>query len=333
MARLQGYRIGISSGDINGIGPEVILRSLSEHPEWLRTHAFILYGHPSLLDASARGSLDPHNLIGGQEITSPGFYIYPAWKEELEIEAGRPTKASGYAAKASLEHAARAWVDSSIDALVTAPIDKKNINEAGFGFPGHTEYLADACGVEEPLMFLVTEALRVGVVTGHIPLKDVPSQITAAAIGKKAKAMQMSLMKDFGIKRPRIALLGLNPHAGDRGLIGSEDEEVIRPFINGLDWDEGEALGPLPADGFFGGGAYKDFDGVLAMYHDQGLIPFKTLSFGKGVNFTAGLPFIRTSPDHGTAFDLAGKGMADSRSFSCAIELAIEIIKSRRKSS
>jgi 4-hydroxythreonine-4-phosphate dehydrogenase len=219
-----------------------------------------------------------------------------------------------------------------VDVLVTAPIDKNSMQQAGFAYPGHTEFLQHMAGSDsEVLMLLVGEGLRVGTVTGHIPLKEVASAITTERILTKARLLYQSLQRDFGVPTPRIAILGLNPHAGDGGTLGSEDKERILPAVRKLNEEGILAMGPYPADGFFGNGTYKQFDGVLAMYHDQGLAPFKALSFGHGVNFTAGLPIVRTSPDHGTGLDIAGKGVADEGSFRMAVWLAGDILANRER--
>jgi 4-hydroxythreonine-4-phosphate dehydrogenase len=254
------------------------------------------------------------------------------WEEEVAIEPGKPSGALAAFAIKSLEAAVQDLASGKTDVLVTAPIDKHSMQQAGFAHPGHTEYLQQMAGGDgEVLMVLVGEGLRVGCVTGHIPLKDVASAITAERIIVKARLLNQSLLRDFGVLEPRIAILGLNPHAGDGGALGSEDKERIAPAVRRLN-DEGiRAMGPYAADGFFGSGAYKHFDGVLAMYHDQGLAPFKALSFGHGVNVTAGLPIVRTSPDHGTGLDIAGKGMADEGSFRAAVWMAADIRTNRER--
>jgi 4-hydroxythreonine-4-phosphate dehydrogenase len=217
-----------------------------------------------------------------------------------------------------------------VDVLVTAPINKKNMQTAKFSFPGHSEYLTEKAGSKEHLMLMVCDKLRVGVITGHIPLKDVPSTLTTELILNKIELMHRSLMRDFGIRKPKIALLGLNPHAGDQGVLGLEDAQIIAPAVEQA-WNKNIiAYGPYSADGFFGSNNFHKFDGILAMYHDQGMIPFKTLSFDKGVNFTAGLSFVRTSPAHGTAYDLAGKNEASHNSFREAVYLAVDIFNNRK---
>jgi len=260
------------------------------------------------------------------------FNVVDLWEEEVPIEFGKPSGQQSKYAIQSLEAAAQDLGQGKIDMLVTAPIDKHSMQAAGFEFPGHTEYLAHLAGSDSPvLMILVGEGLRVALVTGHLPINQVAEAVTVERILIKARLFHKSLQSDFGVMAPRIALLGLNPHAGDGGAIGNEDKERIAPAVRKLQ-DEGiNAMGPYPADGFFGNGSYKHFDGVLAMYHDQGLAPFKALSFGHGVNYTAGLPIVRTSPDHGTGMDIAGKGEADGGSFRHAIWLGLDIIQDRER--
>jgi len=250
------------------------------------------------------------------------------WKEMIDLELGTPTEISGKYAYESLSRAVTALKKGDIDVLVTAPIDKHNMSSEDFQFAGHTEYLEQELE-GEALMILMTEELRVGLITGHLPLKEVAAAIDATRIVKKVEIMHQALKNDFSINKPRIAVLGLNPHCGDKGVIGTEDDEIVAPAIAELQKKGRLVYGPYAADGFFGSGNYKNFDGVMAMYHDQGLAPFKTIAFGHGVNFTAGLNKIRTSPDHGTAFDIAGQGKADHQSFREALFAAIELFKSR----
>lgn len=265
-----------------------------------------------------------------REAVARKFNVVNVWEEDVDIEFGKPSgQLASYAIK-SLEAAAQDLAAAKIDVLVTAPIDKHAMQQAGFAYPGHTEFLQHLAGSDsEVLMLLVGDGLRVGTVTGHIPIKDVSNAITTDKIMAKARLLHQSLLRDFGIVDPRIAILGLNPHAGDNGTLGSEDKERIAPAVRRLN-DEGiTAMGPYAADGFFGNGSYKHFDGVLAMYHDQGLAPFKALSFGHGVNFTAGLPIVRTSPDHGTGLDIAGQGVASEGSFRAAVWMACDIHRNR----
>jgi 4-hydroxythreonine-4-phosphate dehydrogenase len=250
--------------------------------------------------------------------------------DNVRVELGKSTAHGGEAAFVSLERAVNDLKSGKIDVLVTAPIDKKNIQSDKFRFNGHTEYLKESAGADDVLMVMVSESLKIGVVTGHVPLRQVPDLITADLILKKLRLMNQSLILDFGIRKPRVAVLGLNPHAGDNSLLGSEETEVIAPAVEQALKENILAFGPFPADGFFGAGSFVHFDGILAMYHDQGLAPFKAISFDTGVNFTAGLPFIRTSPVHGTAFQIAGKGEASESSFRQAIYLACDIFRNRQ---
>jgi 4-hydroxythreonine-4-phosphate dehydrogenase len=254
--------------------------------------------------------------------------IVNVWKEVPEISFGEATKEAGEFAIRSLKAAVAALKDGSIDALVTAPINKTNIQSETFAFPGHTDYLAQELEGES-LMFMVTEGLKIGLLTDHVAVKDVSKAIIPRVVRDKVNTIEKSLKMDFGIRRPKIALLGINPHSGDNGVIGKEDDEVLKPVIKEMLNAGHLVYGPYAADSFFGSDGYKKFDAVLAAYHDQGLIPFKTLSFGQGVNFTAGLRKVRTSPDHGTAYEIAGKGLADHGSFKEAVYMAITIFKNR----
>jgi 4-hydroxythreonine-4-phosphate dehydrogenase len=258
--------------------------------------------------------------------------IITCWDDKnTEVEPGKITEGAGQGALASLQRAVQDLKEGKIAAVVTAPINKHNIQSETFKFAGHTEYFADAFEVKDNLMFLVCDELRVGVVTGHIPLGKVRGSITQERITGKINLMLDSLKKDFGIQKPKIAVLGLNPHAGEDGLLGNEEKEIIQQSIDTFKRKGHLIQGPFSADGFFGMKHYKKFDGVLAMYHDQGLIPFKLLAFDEGVNFTAGMPIVRTSPDHGTAYDIAGKGTADENSMLQAIYTALDIIKNREE--
>lgn len=327
-------KIGISVGDVNGIGLEVILKTLSE------TKIFeyctpIVYGHTKVASyhRKALGISDfTFNVITNAEAANPKkANLINCWEEDVKIELGVANETGGKYALLSLEKATEDLISGQIDALVTAPINKHNIQSENFNFPGHTEYLQERSKSKDVLMFLMNDSLRVGVVTGHIPVADVPKSITKEKIVRKLQLMNESLKKDFWIEKPKIAVLGLNPHAGDNGLLGKEEQEIISPAIQEA-FDKGIiCFGPFPADGFFGKGSYKQFDGVLAMYHDQGLIPFKTIAFGSGVNYSAGLSIVRTSPDHGTGYDIAGKDLADPSSFMEAIFAAIHIVKNRKE--
>ncbi len=325
-------KIGISIGDVNGIGMEVILKTLAEN-SILNYCTPIVYGqtkvatyHKKALDLADFN----FNVIKSASLASPNkANIINCWDEDVKIELGLATEIGGKYALVSLQKATDDLLSGEIDALVTAPINKHNIQSATFNFPGHTEYLQERSGSNDVLMFLISEDLRVGVVTSHIPLLEVPKAITKAKIVSKLQLINESLKKDFWIEKPKIAVLGLNPHASDNGLLGKEEQEIIIPAIQEA-FDKGiMCFGPYAADGFFGNNTYKQFDAVLAMYHDQGLIPFKTIAFTTGVNYTAGLNFVRTSPDHGTGYDIAGKNCADATSFMEAIFAAIHIVKNR----
>jgi 4-hydroxythreonine-4-phosphate dehydrogenase len=327
-------KIGISIGDVNGIGLEVIIKSLAEL-QILDYCTPIVYGHTKVASyhRKALGMGDfAFNVISSADAANPKkVNMINCWEEDVKIDLGVSNEIGGKYALISLEKATDDLVSGAIDALVTAPINKHNIQSETFKFPGHTEYLQERSGSSDVLMFLLSEDIRVGVVTGHIPLTSVAQSITKEKIVKKLVMMNESLKKDFWIEKPKIAVLGLNPHAGDNGLLGSEEEQIIMPAIQEA-FDKGViCFGPYPADGFFGKGSFRQFDAVLAMYHDQGLIPFKTLAFSTGVNYTAGLKFVRTSPDHGTGYDIAGKNEADPSSFIEAIFSAVHIVERRRE--
>lgn len=327
-------KIGITIGDVNGIGLEVILKTL-EHNSLYNYCTVIVYGQTKI--ASYHRKALGINDFMFNVITSPlqanaaKPNMINCWEEDVKIELGTSTETGGKYALLSLERAMEDLLKGDIDALVTAPINKDNIQSETFKFPGHTEYLQERSGSTDSLMFMIADDLRIGVVTGHIPVKKIANDITVEKIVRKLTLMNESLKRDFWIEKPKIAVLGLNPHAGDNGLLGTEEIDIITPAIESA-FEKGMiCFGPYPADGFFGNGTYKQFDAVLAMYHDQGLVPFKTLAFGGGVNFTAGLKIIRTSPDHGTGYSIAGKGVADAGSFQEAIYAAIHITKNRRE--
>jgi len=327
-------KIGISIGDINGIGLEVILKTLAES-KILDYCTPIVYGHTKVASFHRKAlhlSDFMFNVIPDAEAaTAHKANMINCWDEDVKIDLGVANETGGKYAFISLQKATDDLVRGAIDALVTAPINKNNIQSADFKFPGHTEYLQERSESNDVLMFLVSDTLRVGVVTGHIPVADVAKSITKEKIVKKLQLINESLKKDFWVEKPKIAVLGLNPHASDNGLLGNEEAEIISPAIQEA-FDKGIiCFGPYPADGFFGNGTYKQFDAVLAMYHDQGLIPFKTIAFENGVNYTAGLKFVRTSPDHGTGYGIAGKNQADPTSFMEALFAAIHIVKNRRE--
>jgi 4-hydroxythreonine-4-phosphate dehydrogenase len=328
-------KIGISIGDVNGIGLEVIIKTLSE-VKILDYCTPIVYGHTKVASFHRKAlNLNDFsfNVINDASEANPKrANMINCWEEDVKIELGQSTETGGKYAFISLERAVNDLVAGNIDALVTAPINKHNIQSENFKFAGHTEYLQERAGAADSLMFLTSEDLKVGVVTGHIPVGQISQKITIESIVSKLKLMNDSLKKDFWIRKPKIAVLGLNPHAGDDGLIGNEEQTTIIPAINEAKALGILAMGPYAADGFFANKSYLKFDAVLAMYHDQGLIPFKQISFENGVNFTAGLNFVRTSPDHGTAYDIAGKNEASEVSFRDALFAAIHIVKHRRES-
>ncbi|PPK87413.1 4-hydroxythreonine-4-phosphate dehydrogenase [Neolewinella xylanilytica] len=326
---MDPLRIGISVGDINGIGPEVIVKALSRRGI-LELFTPVIYAGAEVFARFA--DTFAFSVVDNAEAAEDGeISLVPCWDEAVEASPGAATKAGGIAAARSLERVVDELKAGHLDALVTAPINKSVMPRDAFPYPGHTEMLTERLGAEESLMFLVSDDLRVGVVTNHIPVSEVAGAVTKAKILEKLEIMDRSLRADFARDKPLIAVLALNPHAGDQGRIGKEDEEVVRPAIEAAKAAGIMALGPFPADGFFGSGNFKKYDGVLAMYHDQGLIPFKALSFGKGVNFTAGLPVIRTSPDHGTAYDLVGQDIASPDSFLAALFLARETYLNRER--
>jgi 4-hydroxythreonine-4-phosphate dehydrogenase len=326
-------RVGISVGDINGIGPEVIIKSLRDN-RLLLDCTPIIYASGKTLSFHKKNLQDTEfnyqTCKSASDAINRKINLVNCWNDEVPFELGKGTETSGKYAYLSLEKATEDLASGKIDVLVTAPISKEAIGKAGFQFPGHTEYLAHLAGMEEALMMMVSEGLRVALVTSHVPLKDVSTTLTREKILQKIKAMDNSLKKDFGIQRPRIAVFGVNPHAGENGKMGSEETDIILPAINAARGEDIFALGPFPADGFFGSPERSQFDGILAMYHDQGLAAFKALAFENGVNFTAGLPVVRTSPDHGTAFDIAGQDKANPQSMRSAIYLAMDIFRTRR---
>lgn len=327
--------IGITLGDYNGIGPEVILKALQGN-HFNRICTPVVYGSMRVLNRYKHLlDLKDWQLFGAQSIANlnqKATNVISCWNDQqTEVEPGKVTEEAGKAALASLQRAVADLKEGKLDAIVTAPINKANIQSEEFKFPGHTEYFTETFEATDSLMFLVSEQIRVGVVTSHIPLGRVRSQLTQERIKQKLDLMFHSLKADFGIKKPRIAVLGLNPHAGEGGLLGSEETEVIAPVIQEYKNKGNLVFGPFPSDGFFGALSYRKYDAVLAMYHDQGLMPFKMIAFADGVNFTAGLPIVRTSPDHGTAYDIAGKNQADENSLKQAIFTAIDIIRHRNE--
>lgn len=321
--------IGISIGDCNGIGPEVIMKALSD-PRVVKSFTPVIYGHGRIISFYRKAlSMEEFNFHQTKDIDSihhKKINVLNISEECPDVILGSETELAGQFALQAFEAAIEDLKSGKIHGLVTAPVNKNNINTEQSPFIGHTEHLTAAVGKSKSLMMMVSEDFRVGVATGHIPLNAVPQAITKELIKEKCKLMLSSLEKDFGINKPKIAVLGLNPHAGEDGLLGKEEQEIIQPAIHELKDQNHYVFGPYPADGFFGMMQQKRFDGVLAMYHDQGLIPFKALAFDSGVNFTAGLPVIRTSPDHGTAYAIAGKGLADAGSMRAALFLALDVV-------
>ncbi len=327
-------KVGITQGDINGIGYEIIIKTLMDN-RILEMCTPIVYGSPKVA-AYHRKALNINNfsfnnIKSPEEANAKRANIINCISDEIRVELGKSTTTAGEASFQSLEKAVADLKDKKIDILITAPINKDNIQSDNFKFPGHTEYLQEQYEVEEVLMFLVSNLMKVGVVAGHVPIKNVSNYITEDNIIQKLKIMNNSLLVDFGIRKPRIAVLGLNPHAGDNGVIGDEEQEIIIPALKKARDEEIIAMGPFSADGFFASGMFKKFDAILAMYHDQGLAPFKALVLDDGVNFTAGLPVVRTSPAHGTAFEIAGKDEANPNSFRNAIYTACDIFKNRKE--
>ncbi|MGQ3677304.1 4-hydroxythreonine-4-phosphate dehydrogenase PdxA [Tenacibaculum discolor] len=324
--------VGISVGDINGIGIEIILKTFEDKrmldfctPVLFASNKLISYHKKALrLNTNIHGITSLDKLVHGK------VNLLNSWKEEVKIDLGKITEDGGKFALKSLQAAVGALKKNQIDLIVTAPINKENIQSEEFKFPGHTEYLEENFDGKS-LMILMTDELRIGLITGHIPVSKVAETITPELIKSKVETMYTSLQQDFNISKPKIAVLGLNPHCGDNGIIGTEDDEIIRPTIIEIKESGKLVFGPYAADGFFGSKTYEQFDGVLAMYHDQGLAPFKALSFGNGVNFTAGLSKVRTSPDHGTGFDIAGKNKANPMSFKEALFTSLQIFKNRKE--
>lgn len=330
---MEKIKIGISIGDINGIGLEVILKTFTQS-NIVKFCTPILYGSSKVVSYHKNivgvEDFKFNGMMPGDPFKNDRINIVNCWQENVNITLGQATEAGGQFALISLEQATQDLKEKKIDALVTAPINKNAMRQANFSFPGHTEYLTKQFNAKESLMLLINDTLRVGLVTNHIPIRDITEVLTKEKITNKLKIFNRSLKMDFGIEKPVIAVLALNPHASDGGLIGDEEEKIIRPTIIEAKKNGVLAMGPFPADGFFGSSQFKRFDGILAMYHDQGLAPFKALSFGNGVNFTAGISGIRTSPDHGTAYDIAGKNEADPSSFRQAVFLAIDIARQRK---
>lgn len=330
MEKDKKIKLGISIGDLNGIGSEIILKTF-EDSRMLEFCTPIIFGSiktMSFFKKHFESSINFHGIDHTDQVLDGKVNLVNVWKENVNINFGEEDVKIGEYSVKSLEAATNALKDNAIDVLVTAPIHKHNIQSDSFKFPGHTNYLSEKLGGKS-LMFMITDTLKVGLLTDHVPVKEVSNQITAELINEKINTVYKSLVEDFGIRKPKIAVLGINPHAGDNGVIGEEDDAILRPTLAAI--KDKMVYGPYSADSFFGSTNYKNFDAIIASYHDQGLIPFKTITFGHGVNYTAGLNKVRTSPDHGTAFEIAGKGEADNGSFKEAVFKAIEIFKSREE--
>lgn len=329
---MNKLKIGISVGDINGIGLEVILKTLDDE-RVLEICTPVIYGSSKVISYHKNivniKDFAMNSIRDAGQIQTGAINVVNCWNENVRITLGKITEDGGKYAYISLDRAIEDLNAGHIDALLTAPINKNAMQLAGFPYTGHTEFLTAKSGVSENLMMLVNDSLRVGLVTNHIPISAVASKLNKELVLRKIVLMNQSLRMDFGLDRPKIAVLGLNPHAGDGGSIGTEEQDIIIPAIQEAKSKGILAIGPYPADGFFGANTYQHFDGILAMYHDQGLVAFKALSFGNGVNFTAGLPIIRTSPDHGTAFNIVGQNIASPDSFLQALFLALDVIKRR----
>lgn len=325
-------RIGITLGDLNGIGPEVVIKALSDN-RILNSITPVIYGNPRVL-SYYRKLMNLEEFNYSQVRTKGQFFpkainVVSCWEEEIKITPGVPSRETGRAALMSLRQVVEEVKEGLLDGFVTAPIDKNTVYGDDFPYHGHTEYLTETFAATESLMLMVGQSLKVGLVTEHVPIHEVSRHLTMERVELKIRLMELSLKNDFMISKPKIAVLGLNPHAGDEGLIGDEENTIVKPVIADLKSKGKLIFGPFPADGFFASGQHEKFDAVLAMYHDQGLIPFKYIEFETGVNFTAGLPTVRTSPDHGTAYNIAGRNLAEEGSIRQAIFLAADIIKRR----
>lgn len=326
--------IGFTCGDINGIGIELLIKTLSDN-RILDICTPVIFANNKVINFYRKGltgyNINFTNLKDLGRINHKQLNLYNCWEEEININPGILNDTGGQYAVKSLTAAAQALKENKIDGLVTAPIHKNNTQSQQFNFTGHTPYLKNLFGAQDVAMLMIAENMRIALLTEHVAVKDIAQHITKDKILSKLQILNNSLKRDFNINKPRIAILGLNPHAGDEGLIGKEEEEIIKPSIKEAKYKDIFCFGPYPADAFFARGHYEKFDGVLAMYHDQGLIPFKSMAIGEGVNFTAGLPVVRTSPDHGVAFDIAGQGKADESSFREAAFKCVDIIVGRRE--
>ena len=328
----EKLRVGLTHGDINGVGYEVILKAF-ENPVMMDLCTPIVYGSPKVAAYHRKAIDSPTNFTiinHADEASTTKLNILTCVDDELKVDLGIPSEEAGKAALDALERALADYGEGLIDVLVTAPINKNTIQGENFRFPGHTEYIQERAGEgEKALMILLKDELRVALVTGHVPVSSISSLLTKELIQEKLTIFEHSLQRDFCIEKPRIAVLALNPHAGDGGLIGTEEQEIIIPALEEMKAQGMFCYGPYPADGFFGSEQFTKFDGVLAMYHDQGLAPFKALAMEEGVNFTAGLPIVRTSPAHGTAYDITGKGIASATSLCHAIYTALDVYRNR----
>ena len=326
-------KIGITIGDVNGVGPEVIIKALS-HPSILNHITPVIYGSTKALSYHKNIVKDANfpyvSVKDANNLAYNKINVINCWTEETTITVGQPTKESGRYALMAMERAVEDAKEGLLDAIVTAPINKHAMEMAGFKHVGHTEFLAESFDAAEVVMTMVSDSAIIAVATNHVPLKEVAGKLEKKKLIRKLKVLSKSLRTDFGMSRPTIGVLGLNPHAGDNGVIGTEEQDFIEPAIKEAKRNDVLVAGPYPADGFFGGSDFKKVDAILAMYHDQGLIPFKLMSFGDGVNFTAGLPIIRTSPDHGTAYGIAGQNKADAGSMRKALYLAKDLYNNRR---
>jgi 4-hydroxythreonine-4-phosphate dehydrogenase len=332
MKKEEKIRLGISIGDLNGIGSEVILKTFEDSRmlDFCTPVIFASVKILSFLKKQYKSNINLHGIDKTSQILDGKINVLNVWKEAVNINFGQEDEKVGDYAIKSLKYATEALKNNQIDVLITAPINKHSIQSEEFKFPGHTDYL-DQELEGNSLMFMITDDLKIGLLTDHVAVKDIANTITPKLIEQKINTIHHALKQDFGISKPKIAVLGINPHSGDNGVIGKEDEDVLKPTIQKINESGKLVYGPYAADSFFGSNNYKAFDAVVASYHDQGLIPFKTLSFGKGVNYTAGLNKVRTSPDHGTAFEIAGKNMADNSSFKEAVFAALKIFKNRNE--
>jgi 4-hydroxythreonine-4-phosphate dehydrogenase len=327
----EKIKVGISIGDLNGIGGEIIVKLFKDQRVLDFCTPIIFASSKSLtfFKNHFKSNISFNNINKTDQAQQDKVNVLNIWEEDVKIEFGKEDPKIGEYAIKSLTAATKALKEEKIDILVTAPINKHNIQSTTFNFPGHTDYLTQELEGNS-LMFMVSDTLKVGLLTDHVPVKDISSNISEELIESKINTIYTTLLKDFGIRKPKIAVLGINPHTGDNGVIGKEDDTILRPTLKKIRENGKLVFGPYSADSFFGSKNYKNFDAIVAAYHDQGLIPFKTLSFGQGVNFTAGLNRIRTSPDHGTAYEIAGKGIADISSFKEALFTGIKIYNNRR---